>query len=750
MARHKKSVKRKPKKVADEAAKQQSYLWRQIHAFILIILALFLLLGGFGWGGVLPITLFDWAAKGFGLVGYLIAIVFVYWAFVKLKDEKHKLPARIIFSSIFFLFCLSGMLHVFIERNEAFMAASQGTYGGFVGFLFSGLLMSFLSSMTAFVTFLILAWLAFMVMFGIAPKNMLRSLRNLFTKKSGDTDLGELKAKEIDFKVREGVPVIHHDRSEAEGNAFGSFKRAANITANENHAALTAASDPNWQFPSTDLLNDKQDKADPGDTKARAARIKSTLADFGVEVEMEGANVGPRVTQYTLLPSAGQKLSKIAAYETNISYELEGASIRIEAPIPGKRAVGIEVPNVESATVRLASILTSKEWTTATKPLAFAVGKDIAGRPIVAALDKMPHLLVAGQTGSGKSVMINTILTSFAFRNSPSDLKLILIDPKHVEMAAYHDIPHLLTPVITEPEKCISALKWSVAEMERRLKTFSGEGCRDIAEYNANRREERMPYIVIVIDEMADFMMAAGREMEALIARIAQKARASGIHLVLATQRPDANIVTGLIKANIPARMAFTVVNQINSRVIIDHSGAEKLLNAGDMLYVTAEMPKPIRLQGALIEKAEIDKVCDFLRAQSEPKYNDEVISMPVQLSGRGSIVESSGTNIEDDMWRDAVRVIVESGKASTSLLQRRLRIGYGRASRIIDEMEDRGIVGHADGARPREVLVQDAEEVFNDANEDNDDVVNSKEQQNDIDIATRIPINEDPQDDDS
>jgi DNA segregation ATPase FtsK/SpoIIIE, S-DNA-T family len=452
------------------------------------------------------------------------------------------------------------------------------------------------------------------------------------------------------------------------------------------------------------------------------------------------------VTQYTLLPLPGQKLNKIATNEQNISYELGGVAIRIEAPIPGQRAVGIEVPNKQSATVRLHGVLSSSEWVTNTKVLSFAVGKDIAGKSVIASLDKMPHLLVAGQTGSGKSVMINTILASFLYRNSPADLKLILIDPKYVEMSPYNGIPHLLTPVITEPEKCISALKWSVAEMERRLKTFSAEGSGNIAEYNAERSEERMPYIVIVIDEMADFMMAAGRDMEALVARIAQKARASGIHLVLATQRPEVKIVTGLIKANVPARIAFTVVNQIDSRVVINDTGAEKLLGNGDMLFVTAEMPKPVRLQGALIEKPETKRICDFLRAQSEPKYNDEVISMPVQLSGRGSTVESGfDTNVEDGMWRDAVGIVVESGKASTSYLQRRLRIGYGRASRIIDMMEERGIVGPADGARPREVLVRSSDEVFNIDGPDNsaEDVEISQDH-----IVRHIPIDDDDEPD--
>ena len=746
MAKHRKNVKRKSKKAVEAERAEPNHFWRQVVSVIFVILAFFLLLGGFNWGGILPIRLFDWISWCLGLVAYLLPLVLLYWAIVKLRDEDHKVPAVTVISSLFFLFCLAGMLHVFVDRSESAITAAQGTYGGEVGHLFSGLLLSFLSSMTAFVTFLILAWLAFMIMFAIAPKNMLRRLLALFGHKDkDDTDLSELKSKESEFQIHEGVPVVHHDQSDAESRglpSLGAWRQNPKLGVEENHAALTAASDPDWQFPSVELLNHKQDKADPGDTKARAEIIKSTLADFGVEVKMEGANVGPRVTQYTLLPSPGQKLSKITAYEPNISYELATTSIRIEAPIPGKRAVGIEVPNKQPATVRLASVLTSQEWATNTRPLLFAVGKDIAGQSIVASLEKMPHLLIAGQTGSGKSVMVNSILTSLVFRNSPADLKLILIDPKQVEMAPYNHIPHLLTPVITETEKCISALKWSVAEMERRLKAFSSEGKRDISEYNSNRREERMPFIVIVIDEMADFMMAAGRDLEALIARIAQKARASGIHLILATQRPSVNVVTGLIKANVPARMAFTVVSQIDSRVIIDQSGAEKLLNAGDMLFITADMPKPVRLQGALVEKAEIDKICDFLRAQSEPQYNEEVISMPVQLSGRGSIVMENYGGVEDAIWRDAVRVVVESNKASTSLLQRRLRIGYGRASRIIDVMEERGIVGPADGARPREVLVQDTESVFNDT-ADND----SANDEPATDQTTHIPVDDDSSD---
>jgi len=371
---------------------------------------------------------------------------------------------------------------------------------------------------------------------------------------------------------------------------------------------------------------------------------------------------------------------------------------------------------VKAAIVRLSAILQSHDWTDIKDPLTFAIGKDIAGKPVTANLAKMPHLLVAGQTGSGKSVMINDILTSLLYRNSPSDLKLILVDPKTVELTPYNDIPHLLTPVITEPEKCISALKWAVAEMERRYRTLAEHKKRNIIEYNNLKSEEGMPYIVIVIDELADLMMMAARDVEALIVRIAQKARAVGIHLILATQRPSVDVITGLIKANVPARIAFTTASQVDSRTIIDQMGAEKLLGMGDMLFLTSDMPKPKRVQAAFISDDETVKVTAFIQEQRAPEYNNEVVSQPVQI-GKGGVVADMGaggsSDADDDMFRDAVHVVIENKKASTSLLQRRLRIGYGRAARLIEEMEEQGIIGAADGSRPREVLVSNMDQVF-------------------------------------
>jgi len=708
-----KKKKRKSRAKAVEV-KEPNMFWRQAGSLILFIIAIFLLLGGFGVGGNLPVGMFNGVYWALGFAAYLSPIALIYFAILKLQNEEHEIPLHNSVSMILLLVTLSGWLHVaWVDKVPG--GGFTGGYGGHVGDLVGGTVLHALDPFPAAIMFLAFTLLAIFFSFGISLRVLLK-IGELFKRKEREgeeTDLAALAnaSGQQHFKMNAGVPVEHMPVQAPAANLKNSAKA---LTKQENHSALTVASDPDWEFPSIDLLNQKQDKADPGDVEGNAETIHETLNNFNIDVEMETANIGPRVTQYTLKPPSGVKLSKITALESNIALDLGAHTIRMEAPIPGQKAVGIEVPNVKSATVRVSSVLNAPEWVNMSAPLAVVIGKDISGMGVVGSLDKMPHLLVAGQTGSGKSVMINALLTSLLYRNSPADLKLILVDPKQVEMAPYQDIPHLLTPVITEPEKCISALKWAVAEMERRYRTLAEAKKRNIGEYNELKKEEGMPYIVIVIDELADLMMMAARDVEALIVRIAQKARAVGIHLVLATQRPSVDVITGLIKANIPARIAFTVASQVDSRTIIDGVGAEKLLGMGDMLYSTADMPKPKRVQGALITDEETQKLTDFLRMQRPPQYDDEVVSMPVQLNGKGGIVADYGANdADDDMWKDAVRAVIEARKASTSLLQRRLRIGYGRAARLIETMEEQGIIGQADGSRPREVLVSSLDEVF-------------------------------------
>ncbi len=698
--------KTKSKKKKDQKDEEPSLFWPQAGAIIMVLFAGFLLLGGFAAGGPLPEGLFGSAFWAFGWAAYLTPIALLFLGVWKFVSEDKQIPLEKLASMIALLVFASAWLFTAFASVDSYGELAGG-HGGQVGEVLGGMTLNLLTKTPASIMFFVLSVLAFFLAFGISPSVILKLL-DKFKKNEEDTDLAELKEKNKDFQLNEGVPVEHRNPR------LASLKNsAAKMTPAENHSALTVASDPSWKLPSVDLLNQKQDKADAGDVEGNAEIIKEAFGNFNIHVEMEGANIGPRVTQYTMKPPAGVKLTKISALDNNLALDLAAHSIRIEAPIPGKRAVGIEVPNVKSATVRLSSILQSPEWAGVSGPLGFSIGKDISGTPIVADLAKMPHLLVAGQTGSGKSVMINTILTSMLYRNSPSDLKLILVDPKQVELKPYDDIPHLLTPVITEPEKCISALKWTVAEMERRYKALAEVHKRNITEYNSLKKEEGMPYIVVVIDELADLMMMAARDVEALIVRIAQKARAVGIHLILATQRPSVDVITGLIKANIPARIAFTVASQVDSRTIIDQQGAEKLLGAGDMLLLTADMPKPKRVQAAFIDEEETGKVTQFIRDQREPQYDDEVVSQPVQLNGRGGIVAEPSNDMDDDMWKDAVQVVVDARKASTSLLQRRLRVGYARAARLIETMEEHGIISPADGSRPREVLVSSVDEVL-------------------------------------
>ena len=484
--------------------------------------------------------------------------------------------------------------------------------------------------------------------------------------------------------------------------------------------------------PPLSLLEVDKGKPGVGDIKANANIIKRTLQNFGIEVEMDEISIGPAVTRYALKPAESVRLSKIVALQRELELALAAHPIRIEAPIPGKSLVGIEIPNTTKATVGLATMLGSSEFATSEKPLLMSLGKDLSGKAHFANLSKMPHTLIAGATGSGKSVTIHTILTSLLFRNSPDDLKLILIDPKRVELTLYNKIPHLLTPVVTEAKKAILALKWAAKEMDRRYDILESEAVRDIQSYHktivepeykklgktakkgdevepaeAEKLPERMPYIVIIIDELADIMTTYPRELEAAIVRLAQMSRAVGIHLILSTQRPSVNVITGLIKANIPARIALQVSSQIDSRTILDTGGAEKLLGAGDMLFLSGEMSKPVRLQSAFISETEVKNVTSYLTEQ----FKDDVPS-ELNLTGndtRNSLFESSigsaDEEIDDDLYEEAREAVISAGKASTSYLQRKLRIGYSRAARLMDILEERGFIGPADGSKPRGVL---------------------------------------------
>ncbi len=466
-----------------------------------------------------------------------------------------------------------------------------------------------------------------------------------------------------------------------------------------------------------DLLETGKEKPSADDIEATKEKIARTLATFGINVDMGEISIGPSITQYTFKPAEGVKLSRITSLANDLSLALAAHPLRIEAPIPGKSLVGVEVPNRATATVKLKDILQSTPFRSRTSNLSIALGKDVAGRSWVVDLARMPHLLIAGSTGSGKSVAINSIIVSLMYQNSPDDLKFILVDPKKVELVMYNDIPYLLTPVITDVKKTINALKWVIGEMERRYQLLSDRGKRNIAAYNEANKKESLPYIVFVIDELADLMSVAAFEVEAAIVRLAQMARAVGIHLVLATQRPSVDVLTGLIKANVPARVAFSVPSQIDSRTILDIAGAEKLLGRGDMLFLSPELGKPRRIQGAFLEDAETERVVNFLKGQGEAEYQDAVVERP----WRGPAETGDGGD-EDALYTEAKAEVMRAGKASASLLQRRLRIGYARAARLLDILESEGIIGPADGARPRDILVSREEDNGLAVNEDYSD----------------------------
>lgn len=466
-----------------------------------------------------------------------------------------------------------------------------------------------------------------------------------------------------------------------------------------------------WKYPSLDLLTDVETgKADRGDIKGNAAVIEKTLESFGITARVVEVNLGPAVTQYALEVALGTKLSKITALERDLALALAAptGTIRIEAPIPGRSLVGIELPNRSPELVPLRKMMESEAMKNINSKLAVALGLDVSGKAIVTEIGRMPHVLIAGQTGSGKSVCVNAFLSSILFRASPSEVKFILVDPKRVELTSYNGIPHLLTPVIVEPEKVVFALRWILSEMDRRYKLFAQAGARNIDGYNEMSGFQALPYIVLVVDELSDIMLYSPVEVEDSITRIAQMSRATGIHMVLATQRPSVDVITGLIKANIPCRIAFAVSSQVDSRVILDTQGAEKLLGRGDMLYLPPEQAKPIRIQGAFISDRETTALTSFIKNQGlGPQYTEEVTSM-----SKSGMPQVSGIDGEiDNLFRKAVEVVCQYDRASASLLQRRLSIGYARAARIIDQLEAAGVVGATEGSKPREVLIQNAEQ---------------------------------------
>ena len=477
-----------------------------------------------------------------------------------------------------------------------------------------------------------------------------------------------------------------------------------------------AVEDEHYEYPPVELLSKGTKKAIKGGAKALtevATRLQKTLYSFGVQAKVENVSVGPAITRYELKPAEGVRVSKIANLADDIALNLAAETIRIEAPIPGKQAVGIEVPNTEKETVHFRDVVESDAFQDSKSKLSVALGKDVAGNMEIADIAKMPHALIAGATGSGKSVCINTIITSIIYKAKPSEVKFVMVDPKVVELSVYNGIPHLLIPVVTDPKKAAGALAWAVQEMDNRYNVFAQKGVRDLKGYNALAEKEEgtgtLPQIVIIIDEFADLMMVAAKEVEDSICRLAQKARAAGMHLIIATQRPSVDVITGIIKANIPSRIAFAVSSQVDSRTILDQVGAEKLLGKGDMLFYPSGAPKPVRVQGAFVSDEEVEKIVSFVKSNGVATYNEDILDSIENSNKTDKEIAdeaAAGDDDTDPLLMDAIDVVVETGQASTSFIQRRFKVGYARAGRIIDQMEERGVISGYQGSKPRQVLM--------------------------------------------
>lgn len=674
-------AKRKYRRKKDQPSFLDSLDWkinpdttREALGVILILLGLIIFLGMFGLAGVLGHFFISLFKNIWGILCYIIPFIFIFYGVAFLMPKKIQLSPYSVIGMILILIFL-----------PALITPAGGFFGAFIRGLFEKTIGPYAS---------------IILLFGLTIVSV------LITLNTSIKNLWEKFAPEYSPEVAVNV------NSEPRANVFTTLR--GRTPSNNNFAApqpvvLTSReSDKAWNYPPIDLLDINSSKATSGNVIKNAEIIQKTLKDFNVDVTMGDVNVGPTVTQYTLKPAEGMKLTNITSRANDLSLALAAKSIRIEAPIPGKSAVGVELPNEKPAVVTLREVLESDEFKAAKSNLTLAVGRDVAGTAFATDLKKMPHLLIAGSTGSGKSVAINSIIVSLLYQNSPSDLRLILVDPKRVEFTHYNDIPHLLCPVVHDVDKTIATLRWTVSEMDRRFRLLQDTARRNIEAYNADPPQGKLPYIVLVIDELADLMAQAGNEVEGAIVRLAQMARAVGIHLVVATQRPSVDVITGLIKANITNRMAFAVASQVDSRTILDITGAEKLLGNGDMLYLGGDLGKPKRVQGVLVTDKEISKLTEFLISQSGPQYDESIGNFH---AGAGSMagghgVGSGNMGTEDDLYNDAKETVVMAGKASASLLQRRLRVGYARAARLLDMMEEQGIIGPAEGAKPRDVMI--------------------------------------------
>ncbi|MFZ2167625.1 MAG: DNA translocase FtsK [Minisyncoccia bacterium] len=703
--------------------KEYDALIRYASTIVLIASGVLLFLAMFGAAGPVGATLFvaSYAIVGIGAFLLPIALIAVgtYAGFGRPSIEPLTASGTLLIGA----------------SVLAFAGLFPGAeFGGMAGTWFGGLLSGFFGFWGAFVLLVAVVAIGIAVVTDIEALVVLlgENVSALWGRIRASRTAEEEFDEDEEFEDVVGVPETDYEEEgeDYEDEVPGTAQEHEPVVTVFNHGGNTSGGgianfDAEYNPPPLSILGADKGKPGVGDIKANANIIKRTFQNFGINLEMDEVSVGPTVTRYAVKPAEGVRLSKIVSLANNLELALAAHPVRIEAPIPGKSLVGIEVPNSVKAMVGLGGLLTSPQWSESTKPLLAALGRDITGTPHYANIAKMPHGLVAGATGSGKSVAIHALITSLLYRNGPNQLRLIMIDPKRVELTAYNGIPHLLTPVITDPKKAIFSLKWAAKEMERRYNILEANHVRDVESYHTTVFEpakkrgdedmpEALPYIVIFIDELADIMQSYPRELESSIVRLAQMSRAVGIHLILSTQRPSVNVITGLIKANVPTRMALQVASQIDSRTILDGSGAETLLGAGDMLYLSSDMQKPVRIQTAYISEVEVKKVVSYIKSHNAGDLSSIDFGGPgttgVQSMEPNDVIglingSFGDDDIDDDLYEDAKASVEEAGRASTSYLQRKLKIGYSRAARLMDVLESKGVIGPADGSKPREVL---------------------------------------------
>lgn len=760
--------KNKKKPVASAPARNThtvpSHFWSQVGAIILAVVTAMLVAGLFGMGGELPVKFAEAVRWLVGWTAFVIPIVFAVQIVQVFKQPDDRIPAVIWVSTVIFLALFSGTFQLALPEPTSLELAQTGNGGGTIGWAVADAALGFVNVPIAALIFVTLMLILLMFIFSISPGTVVQAIRDFIgheaaedeqnaqvaaalannddgkikvgglgkgeiekdkpVSETADDDDGKKKRRRLlgrrkdgeeeepeaeDRKAKKGLKPMSHDLEVSSVNKIEKAEPAIIIN------------NSNWKLPEVKELSEGGRKADPGNIKLRAQQIESTLAEFGIGGNVRKVNVGPRVTQYCLEPQRGIPLSRITSLQDKFALNMQVESLRIEAPIPGQPYVGIEIPNKRSASVNLRTILESAEWAKQQSPLAFAVGLNITGDPIVLDLASLPHLLVAGTTGSGKSVMMNVMVMSMLFRNTPDDLKFILVDPKGNEMSFYADMPHLAAPVISgtsaeELHKLTKTLLWVTEEMDRRYQVFRDKGgIKKLSDFHKKFPDEKMPYLVVIIDEYTDIidsLKSTERETATTaVQRIAQKGRAAGIHEVIMMQAPRAKYIQGPLKANIPAGFAFMVRSKLESQQIINQSGAETLMGQGDMLMLTAKLKNPRRVQSAFVDDGEVEQIVTGLKMQSGPQYDETLLARLSDDTPVGGGVAVSGAG-GDAMYNRAVQLVIESGRCSTSYLQRRLGIGFSRASRIVDEMEENGVVGPANGSKPREVLVSSLDEM--------------------------------------